>query len=126
MKKKHSKSHMKGQGFFQDVDAWLKKSKILSNIGGVALPVLGGLAGTSLGGPAGTAIGSAGGVAATNVLKNLGYGKMKGRGYSSKPLMVGKGVTFGLNGIIQKAPMSGKGNTTALGVVGNNYGSAKF
>ena len=125
--KRHMKQHMKGTGLFEDIDKFLKKSKILSNIGQVALPVLGGLAGTALAGPGGTAIGSASGLAGANVLKNLGYGskKMHGMGYNYKPLMIGRGVpTVGPTGVIQPVPMRmrGMGSGAEFGTVSSQFG----
>jgi hypothetical protein len=85
MKKQSGKGKIKGMGIWDNFVDFLKSSKILSNVGGVLLPVaagaLGGLVGTSLGGPAGTATGAAAGAAAgksgADYIKSLGFGKMK-------------------------------------------------
>ena len=134
MKKQSGKGKMKGMGLWDGFVDFLKSSKILSNVGGVLLPVaagaIGGLVGTSLGGPAGTATGAAAGAAAgksgADYIKSLGFGKVGRGGMSNlsispqggrlgekimKTKIKGKGrcmcggaVTFGYNGIYQQIP----------------------
>jgi len=103
---------MKGAGLWEGFVDFLKSSKILSNVGGVLLPVaagaLGGVIGTSLGGPAGTATGAAAGAAAgksgADYIKSLGFGK-KMRGGDSRLVISPMGTRLGQKGM----KMKGKG-----------------
>lgn len=141
MRKKHSKIHMKGKGFFED----LKKYPV-STIGGLALPSLlgsaGGIAGSELGllaGPVGAAIGgvagsSLGSFAGKKIAEDWrrkGLGKMKGKGYVNRLSIVGsgnntslQGYTVSYNGTYQ--PIQGRGQTSAFGSISSEYGSVKF
>lgn len=76
------KRRTKGKGIFQDIDSFLKKTHLLSNIGSVLLPIAGGALGTFVaGGPGvGSAVGVAAGNSAVQGLKSLGYGRKKGKG----------------------------------------------
>ncbi len=103
---------MKGNGLWDSFVDFLKKSKVISNVGGVLLPVaagsLGGTLGTALGGPAGTATGAAAGAAAgksaADYIKSLGFGKRKvGRGGMSNLAISQQGTRLGQKG------MKGKG-----------------
>lgn len=96
---------MKGAGLWDGFVDFLKSSKILSNVGGVLLPVatgaLGGLLGTTLGGPAGTALGATTGAAAgksgADYIKSLGFGKM--RGGDSRLVINPQGTRLGQSGV---------------------------
>ena len=68
----------KGKGILQDIDGWLKRTKILSSVGNVLLPIAGGAIG-AFGGPTGSAVGAALGSSANNGLASLGYGRRKHR-----------------------------------------------
>jgi hypothetical protein len=111
---------MKGMGLFDNFVEFLKSSKLLSNVGGVLLPVaagaLGGLVGTSLGGPAGTATGAAAGAAAgksgADYIKSLGFGKM--RGGDSRLVISPMGTRLGQKGM----KMKGKGRCMCGGAMG--------
>lgn len=155
MKKQSGKGKMlKGGSLWSGFVDFLKSSKILSNVGGVLLPVaagaLGGLVGTSLGGPAGTVTGTAAGAAAgksgADYIKSLGFGK-KIRGgdsrlvinppgtrlgqKSSMKKMKGGAVTYAYNGVYSHIPGSrpgtqlGKG-TTQFNTVSSQFGNVKF
>ena len=110
IKKQSGKGKMKGMGIWDGFVDFLKSSKILSNVGGVLLPVaagaLGGLVGTSLGGPAGTATGAAAGAAAgksgADYIKSLGFGKRKMMGGDSRLVINPPGTRLG-----QKRGMKG-------------------
>lgn len=132
---------MKGDGVIEDigkffadpkvknviggVDKFLKQSKIVSKVGQVLLPAAGGaLGGLVTANPLGAATGVAGGTALNDFLKAQGYGKMKGKGYSTKPLMLGSGMTYGYNGVYQPIPktrMMGSG-TGAYGMISSEFG----
>jgi len=138
-KRKYTK-RMKGDGVIEDigkffadpkvknaigtVDKFLKQSKIVSKVGQVLLPAAGGaLAGLATANPLGVPAGAAGGLALNDFLKAQGYGKMKGKGYSTKPLMLGSGYTYGYNGVYQQIPGTMKGNGgTAYGMVSSEFG----
>jgi len=155
VKKQSGKGKMKGMGLFDGFVDFLKQSKILSNVGGVLLPVaagaLGGLVGTSLGGPAGTATGAAAGAAAgksgADYIKSLGFGKRKMMGGDSRltisPMgtrlgqkgmkMKGKGhcmcggaVTYGINGVYQQVPGTKPGTQIGTGSLAFNTVSSDF
>jgi hypothetical protein len=112
--------HMKGNGIFEDIDSFLKKSKILSNVGKVLLPIGGGLLGTAItANPAGTAVGTALGASGAEFLKAQGYGKM----------MRGCGKQFSRTGVITNNPatmMGSGGNQTRFNTVASEYGKVKF
>jgi hypothetical protein len=122
MKKKRI-TKLKGDGIFEDVNKFLKQSKLASKVGEVLLPVAGGaLGGLFTANPLGSVAGTAGGLALNDFLKAQGYGKMKGRGYTNKPLMLGSGMTYGYNGVYQQIPkMRGMGGT-AYGMVSSEFG----
>lgn len=143
MKKQSGKGKMKGLGIFDGFVDFLKSSKILSNVGGVLLPVaagaLGGLVGTSLGGPAGTvtgtAVGAAAGKSGADYIKSLGFGKRKMMGGDSRLVInppgtrlgqkrgmkggcgcgqIGGAITISYNGQIQQVPKTPAGTATGI------------
>jgi len=129
VKKQSGKGKLKGMGLFDGFVDFLKSSKILSNVGGVLLPVaagaLGGLVGTSLGGPAGTATGAAAGAAAgksgADYIKSLGFGKkMKMMGGDSRLTISPMGTRLGQRGTKKGMKggcgcgMKGKGMTYSI------------
>jgi hypothetical protein len=130
MKKQSGKGKLKGMGLWDGFVDFLKSSKILSNVGGVLLPVaagaLGGLVGTSLGGPAGTATGAAAGAAAgksgADYIKSLGFGKMKMKmmGGDSRLTISPMGTRLGQRGMKKGMKggcgcgMKGKGMTYSI------------
>ena len=125
---KRKTKRMKGDGVIEDifgnVDKFLKQSKLISNVGQVLLPAAGSaLAGLATVNPLALPAGAAGGLALNNYLKAQGYGKMKGCGYTNKPLMLGSGMTYAYNGTYQQVPrtMSGNGGT-AYGMVSSQFG----
>jgi hypothetical protein len=83
--KQKGKGKLKGLGLWDSFVDFLKRSKVISNVGGVLAPLatgtIGGILGTSVGGPAGTVAGSAAGAAvgksAIDYVKSLGFGKRK-------------------------------------------------
>ena len=111
---------IKGRGFFDDVDKFLKKSKIISNVGSVLLPVLGASgAGLLTANPLGATVGAAAGSSANEYIKSLGYGKK----------MQGKGLTISSNGTFQATapPTKMKGNGgTQYNAVFSEFGKVKF
>lgn len=92
---------MKGSGFFEDVDSFLKGSHLISNIGSYVLPAAGAALGTFLDpiiGPAGTVVGGLIGNSANDLIKSKGYGdnEQTPSGYSvtlGLPLLGGGGVS---------------------------------
>jgi len=77
---------MRGAGLWEDFLEVLKKTKVISNVGSVVVPLatgaLGSSIGTFLGGPAGAvtgaSVGAAAGKSAIDYVKSLGYGRMRG------------------------------------------------
>jgi hypothetical protein len=111
-------NHLEGAGFWGDVNKHLKRSKILSKVGKVVLPLAGASAGTALGGPGtGTAVGAAIGSAGEEWLKKSGYGlRRSGAGLS----MAGAGLSMVGTGKRGKGlRMSGAG----LSMAGAGYSS---
>jgi len=90
----------KGMGFADDFDKFLKDTKLVSNVGAVALPFLGGLVGSLADpfvGPVGTVMGGIAGQSANDWIKSKGYGKhhQKAYGYlGGVPLKINKGSRF--------------------------------
>lgn len=143
---------MRGAGLWEDFLDVLKKSKVISNVGGVLVPLatgaLGGTIGTALGGPAGTVTGSAAGAAAgksaIDYLKSLGYGRMRGgdsrlvinpngtrlgqRGTKIKGKgcgcgkMRGGALTYSVNGVLSQVPGTLPGS--AIGIQKGRGGMA--
>ena len=75
---KHRKK-MKGNGIFDNINDYLKKSRLISSVGASVLPALGGLAsGFITANPLGSAIGASVGSSLNEYIKSQGYGKMKG------------------------------------------------
>lgn len=108
---------MKGAGLWDSFVDFLKKSKVISNVGSVLLPVaagaLGGTLGSALAGPAGTATGAAAGAAAgksaAEYIKSLGFGKRKvGRGGMSNLAISQQGTRLGQKGMKGKGCGCGK------------------
>lgn len=138
-KRKYTK-RMKGDGVIEDigkffadpkvknviggVDKFLKQSKIASKVGQVLLPAAGGaLGGLVTANPLGAAAGGAAGLALNDFLKAQGYGKIKGKGYSTKPLMLGSGYTYAYNGTYQPIPKTQMGSGTgAYGMISSEFG----
>lgn len=154
-KQQVGKGKMKGKGssLWEQFNEFLKRSKIISNVGGVLVPIatgaLGGTIGTAFGGPAGTATGAAAGAAAgksgIDYLKSLGYGRMRG-GDSRLVInpngqrlgqrrMKGGAMTYGITGVYQQVPktLSGTqiglaqrgGQTSAFGSISSQFGNIK-
>jgi hypothetical protein len=143
---------MRGGSLFDGFVNFLKSSKILSNVGGVLLPVaagaLGGLVGTSLGGPAGTVTGTAAGAAAgksgADYIKSLGFGKMRGGdsrlvinpsgtrlGQKGIKKMRGGAMTYSTTGVYSQVPNTKSGTQygsgmTAFNSVASQFGNVKF
>ncbi len=79
-KMKHKKT-MKGNGIFDNINDFLKKSKIISNVGSVALPALGGLtSGLFSANPIVAGIGTAAGSSLNEYIKSQGYGYKRIKG----------------------------------------------
>jgi hypothetical protein len=115
---------MSGKGLWEDFNDFLKRSKIISNVGGVVVPLasgaLGGFLGsafTPVGSVTGASLGAAAGKSAVDYVKSLGYGKM--RGGDSRLVINPIGQRLG-----QKR-MMGKG-TTALNYVAPDNAKVKF
>ena len=128
---KRKTKRMRGDGVIEDiignVDKFLKQSKIISNVGQVLLPATASaLAGLATANPLGLSAGAASGLALNNYLKAQGYGKygkMKGCGYTNKPLMLGSGMTYAYNGTYQQVPGTMRGNGgTPYGMVSSEFG----
>jgi hypothetical protein len=83
---------IKGKGFIEDADKFLKNTKLISKVAQVALPFGLGALGT-VGGPLGTAVLGAVGQAGVEGLKNYGYGVRvpltNPKGMGSKSMMRG-------------------------------------
>ena len=149
MKKQSGKGKMKGAGLWEGFVDLLKRTKILSNVGGVLLPaaggVLGGTIGTALAGPGGTALGTTAGTIAgksgADYIRSLGFGKMKGMGYTSGLVinpqgtrlgqkrmkkMKGGAVAFGINGVYQHVPGTPAGTQVGRGITAFNTVSSQF
>jgi len=116
---------MKGNGLWEDFNDFLKRSKVISNVGGVVVPLatgaLGGFLGsafTPVGSVTGASLGTSVGKSAVDYVKSLGYGKM--RGGDSRLVINPIGQRLG-----QKR-MMGKGNTTALNYVAPDNAKVKF
>lgn len=116
---------MKGNGLWDDFTDFLKRSKLISNVSSVALPLatgaLGGFLGsafTPVGSVTGASLGASVGKSAADYVKSLGYGKM--RGGDSRLVINPIGQRLG-----QKR-MMGKGNTTALNYVAPDNAKVKF
>lgn len=116
---------MKGNGLWEDFNDFLKRSKVISNVGGVVVPLatgaLGGFLGsafTPVGSVTGASLGASVGKSAVDYVKSLGYGKM--RGGDSRLVINPIGQRLG-----QKR-MMGKGNTTALNYVAPDNAKVKF
>jgi len=148
-KKQSGSGRMRGGSLWEGFVKFLKDSKVLSNVSGVLLPLggaaLGGTLGTTfspIGTATGTALGTAAGKSAAEWIKSQGFGRrsMRGNGGMSNlaisPVsqrlgqkgMKGKGITFGLNGVIQTIPgtkQNGKG-VTAYNTVSSSFGNVKF
>jgi len=111
------KKRMRGKGFWDDVGNWfyqagqdinqfLKDSKIVSNIASYALPILGAMGGALLTvNPLGATAGGIAGKSTADYIKSQGYGAghmmpngkvMKGKTHG----MVGNGLTRQCNGLI--------------------------
>jgi hypothetical protein len=115
---------MSGKGLWEDFNDYLKRSKLISNVGSYVLPLasgaLGGFVGSAFspaGTVSGTAIGAKIGESANQYIKSLGYGKM--RGGDSRLVINPIGQRLG-----QKR-MMGKG-TTALNYVAPDNAKVKF
>lgn len=96
---------MRGAGVWDQFVDFLKRTKIISNVGGVLLPaaggVLGGTVGTALAGPGGTALGTTAGTvagkSAAEYIKSLGFGKRM-RGGDSRLVINPNGTRLGQRG----------------------------
>jgi hypothetical protein len=76
---KHKKRIMKGDGIFDNINNFLKSSKLISSIGSVALPALGGLAsGIFTANPIVAGVGTAAGSSLNEYIKSQGYGRKRG------------------------------------------------
>ena len=80
----YGRQHARGCGVLDDINGFLKSTKILSNVGNVLLPLAGGALGTFLAPGAGSAVGAALGASANEGIKSLGYGRK--RTGSRKPI----------------------------------------
>lgn len=113
VKTQGGKGKMKGMGVWDSFVDFLKRTKVISNVGAVLLPaaggVLGGTVGTALGGPAGTALGTTAGTvagkSAAEYIKSLGFGKRM-RGGDSRLVINPPGTRLGQKGMKK---MKGKG-----------------
>ena len=106
------KKRMSGKGFWEDVGNWfyqagqdinqfLKDTKIVSNVAAYALPILGAMGGSLLTvNPLGATAGGIAGKSAADYIRSQGYG------------MQGKGLTMQSNGLITK--QKGKGVLTDI------------
>lgn len=119
----------KGNGFLEDVDKFLKQSKILSTVGNVLLPAAGGaLGGLVTANPLGATAGGALGTSANQWLKSQGYGYK----YNLSQLGSGnntslQGYTISYNGTYQPIPgrMKGSGQNSAYGSLSSDFGKIK-
>lgn len=132
MKKQSGKGKMKGAGLWDGFVKFLKDTKVLSNVGGVLLPLggaaLGGTLGTAfspIGTATGTALGTATGKSASEWIKSQGFGrrsKMNGGGYSSGLVINPQGTRLGQKRIKGKGCGCGmkkmKGGAVTFGING--------
>lgn len=139
MKHKVRKHKMRGKGVIEDVDNFLKKTKLLSTVAQAGLPFIAGAL-SSIGGPLGTAggiaAGTALGTAAATGLKNYGYGKRKmmggaiyQRGQVPLHKMVGAGgCGCGLTGDVRGTMGRGRmyGGSSVFNNVASEYATVKF
>ncbi len=109
------KRRMKGRGFWDDVGNWfyqagqdinqfLKDSKIVSNVAAYALPILGAMGGALLtANPLGATAGGIAGKSTADYIRSQGYGHMgmKGCGYVNQLSQVGTGIVFNRTGLIE-------------------------
>lgn len=133
---KHSKKHMKGKGFVEDLQKYP-----VSTIASYALPTILGTTGATAGGELGLLLGPVGGAvgaAAGSALGSFAGKKIaedwrrKGFGYTNKRSMLGgamnnpdlSGYAISQNGIYQPIPprMAGMGQTSAYGMVSSEFG----
>lgn len=152
-KKQKGSGRMKGAGLWDGFVDFLRRSKVLSNVGGVLLPAaggaLGGLLGTTfspVGAATGAALGTAAGKSGAEYIKSLGFGRrvIKGGdsrlvisrpgtrlGQKGKGKMRGGAMTYAINGVYQQIPGTpagtqiGKG-ITSFNTVASSFGNAKF
>lgn len=129
VKTQGGKGKMKGMGVWDSFVDFLKRSKVISNVGGVLLPaaggVLGGTVGTALGGPAGTALGTTAGTvagkSAADYIRSLGFGKRM-RGGDSRLVINPPGTRLGQKGMKMKGKGCGcgkmKGGAVTYGING--------
>lgn len=123
------KRRMKGRGFWGDVADWfksvgtsvndfLKRTKLISNVSGAVLPLLAPL-GTALltANPIAAAASVGAAKAATEGIKSLGYGKMKGKGIY--PLAINP-PDQRMRGVAPKSKMRGAGYGTSFNTFGFN------
>lgn len=119
-----SGKRMSGKGLWEDFNDFLKRSKLISNIGAVVAPLatgaLGGFLGSAfspVGSVTGASLGAAAGKSAVDYVKSLGYGKMRGGdsrlvinpngmrvGQKRTSKMKGGAMTYTINGIYQQVP----------------------
>jgi hypothetical protein len=131
---------MVGKGVFDGFIDFLKKSKVISKIGDVILPVAGGaLAGLLTANPLAAGVGAATGSAANEFIKSQGFGKRKRRrGGCNSCLAIspngqrlgqqGRGLTIAYNGTFQdaKPPSMRGGGGSAFGSISSEYGQVRF
>ena len=120
---KHKKRMMKGDGIFDGINDFLKKSKIISNIGAVALPALGGLAsGFFTANPVASAVGASAGSSLNSYIREQGYGKMRGGAVYEK----GQIPLHKLSGAGGKSCYCHKGGNSVFNNVQSSYGKIKM
>lgn len=96
--KKGNGHSQQGEGIFDGINDFLKRTKILSTVGNVLAPLAGATLGTFVSPGVGTAVGTAVGSSLNEGLKSLGYGrkgkKMRGKGQMPAPFTgYGKNIT---------------------------------
>ena len=79
MKNSRQRRRIKGDGIFDGINDFLKKSRLISSVGAVALPALGGLAsGIFTANPIVAGVGTAAGSSLNEYIKSQGYGRKRG------------------------------------------------
>ena len=120
---KHKKRMMKGDGIFDNINDYLKKSRLISSVGASVLPALGGLAsGFITANPLGSAIGASVGSSLNEYIKSQGYGKIKGGAVYEK----GQIPLHKLSGAGRKSCYCHKGGNSVFNNVQSSYGKIKM
>lgn len=123
-RKKKTTGRIKGEGIFDGLNDFLKRTKILSSVGNVLAPLAGSALGTFVTPGVGTAVGAAVGSSLNEGLKSLGYGRRrKGKGQMPAPFTgYGIGANAGsVNSMGGRRKGGRRGIGTLTGELAPNY-----